>query len=149
MADILPDNSLYEFGAIVQINPCAKIRYDELVRVLPGEVSLPSDPVYQISKDSYFSQQKKKEMSPACIVKPLDTFDVATAVKALASVYVSSSHSARFVVGGGGHTPWTGSASVEGGSVTELTSMKAVTVISDGSVVSVGAGAKWSKFTLT
>ena len=102
--------------------------------MLPGKVSLPSDPVYQTSKDSYFSQQEN-DISPACIIIPLNTLDVATAVKVLASVYVSSSHSARFAVRGGGHTPWAGSAFIEDGTVIDMTSIKAVTVNSDGSVV--------------
>lgn len=118
-------------------------QYDALIKVLPGKVSLPLDPTYQSSKTSYFSQQEE-QVSPACIVTPKNTNDVAAAVKALASLYESSPSSSQFAVRGGGHTPWAGSASIEGGAVIDMTSIRAVTVNADQTVTSVGGGATWS-----
>ena len=125
------------------IDSYAKIQYDTLVEVLPGKVSLGSDPDYQKTRIPYFSQQAE-EISPSCIVTPQNTDDVSIAVKALASVYESSSHSAQFAIRGRGHTPWAGSASLEGGAVIEMTSIGTMTVNADESVISVGAGAKWA-----
>ena len=126
-----------------QISSYSKLQYDALIKALPGKVFLPSDPTYEASKTSYFSLQEDN-LSPTCIVTPLDTLDVAKAIKALASVYESSSHWTQFAVRGGGHTPWAGSASIEGSAVIDMTSINTVTVSSDQSVTSVGAGAKWS-----
>ena len=144
MATLLPSSLGNESHATTgQINSYAKSQYDALIKVLPGKVLLPSDPSYEASKTSYFSLQEEN-LSPACIVTPHNTVDVAKAVKALASVYESSSHLAQFAVRGGGHTPWAGSASIQGGAVIDMTFIKEVTVNSDQSVTSVGAGAKWS-----
>ena len=121
----------------------AKIQYDTLLEVLPGKVVLNSDPAYQKNRIPYFSQQAE-EISPSYIVTPQNTDDVSIAVKALASVYESSSHSAQFAIRGRGHTPSAGSASLEGGVVIEMTSMESMTLNTDESIVSVGAGAKWA-----
>lgn len=128
---------------IADISSNTRAQYDALAKVLPGKVLLPSDATYQASRTSYFSKQEE-EISPGCIVKPLNTEDVAAAVKALASVYESSHGSAKFAVKGGGHTPWAGSASIQGGAVVDMTSIKAVTLNSDRNVTSVGGGARWS-----
>ena len=121
----------------------AKIQYDTLREVLPGKVLLSSDPAYQKNRNPYFSQQAE-EIAPSCIVTPQNADDVSIAVIALASVYESSSHSARFAIRGRGHTPWAGSASLEGGTVLEMTSIETMTMNADESIISVGAGAKWA-----
>ena len=126
-----------------QISTYAKLQYDSLFRVLPKRVLIPFDPMYQKSKASYYSLQEA-EISPACIVKPINANEVAKAVEALDSVYESSSHSAPFAVRGGGHTAWAGSASIEGSAVIDMTSINEVTVNPDRTITSVGAGAKWS-----
>lgn len=143
MPTSLVGTSINEVGTTPQISSYAKLQYDALFKVLPGRVSLPSDPTYQTSKASYSSMQEA-DISPACIVKPLNASEVAKAIKALAFVYESSSHSAQFAVKGGGHTAWAGSASIEDGAVIDMTSINEVTVNSDRSVTSVGAGARWS-----
>ena len=125
------------------IKSLAKIQYDTLLEVLPGKVSLHDDPAYQKTRIPYFSQQAE-EVSPSYIVTPQNTDDVSVAVKALASVYESSSHTAQFAIRGRGHTPSAGSASLEGGVVIEMTSMESMTMNADDSTISVGAGAKWA-----
>lgn len=127
----------------LQIPTYAEMQYDCLIKVLPGRVLLPSDPLYQASKSSYASLQEA-EISPACIVKPLNANEVAKAVGALASVYESSSHSAHFAIRGGGHAAWAGSASIENGAVIDMTFINEVVVNADRTVTSVGAGARWS-----
>ena len=127
----------------LDIKSHAKVQYDALLQVLPGKVSLRDDPAYQKTRIPYFSQQAE-EVSPSCIVTPQNTNDVSVAVKALASVYESSSHSAQFAIRGRGHTPSAGSASLEGGTVIEMTSMESMAMNADDSIISVGAGAKWA-----
>lgn len=143
MAAPAPVSASDSSNTIAEISSHAGAQYDALVKVLPGKVLLPSDAAYKTSTTSYFSKQEE-EISPGCVVKPLNTNDVATAIKALASVYESSHGSAKFAVRGGGHTPWAGSASIQGGAVVDLTSIKAVTVNTPQTITSVGGGAKWS-----
>ena len=143
MTDPAPANGTNQLNATVPSSSYAKFQYDALAKALPGKVSLPSDATYQMSKASYFSQQEE-QIIPGCIVTPLNTNDVAIAVNALASVYESSHYSAKFAVKGGGHTPWAGSASIEGGAVIDMTFIKAVAVNADNTITSVGAGAKWT-----
>ena len=81
----------------------ARAQYDALAEVLPGKVLLLSDATYHTSTTSYFPKQEE-EISPGCIVKSLDTSDVALAIKAPACVSTSSQGSAKSAVRGGGHT---------------------------------------------
>ena len=143
MAKQLPGASMNEIATTPQISTYAKLQYESLFRVLPGRVLLPSDSMYQEFKVSYSSLQEA-EVSPSCIVKPVNANEVAKAVAVLASVYESSSHSAQFAVRGGGHAAWAGSASIENGAVIDMTSINEVTVNTDRTVTLVGAGAKWS-----
>ena len=143
MAAPVPVSASDSSNTTAEISSHARAQYDALAKVLPGKVLRPSDATYEASRTSYFSKQEE-DISPGCVVKPLNTNDVATAIKALASVYESSHGSAKFAVRGGGHTPWAGSASIQDGAVVDMTSIKAVTVNTNQTITSVGGGAKWS-----
>ena len=143
MSDSAVANETSQAGAAFPSSSYTQLQCDTLAKALPGKVSLPSDLTYQASTASYFSQQEE-QISPSCIVTPVDTSDVATAVNALASVYDSTHGSAKFAVKGGGHTPWAGSASIQGGAVVDMTSINTVTANADGTIISVGAGARWT-----
>ena len=143
MTDLTPANATASLSATGSSSPYTKIQCNALAKALPRKVSIPSDPTYQNSKTAYFSQQEA-QLSPGCIVTPLNTHDVATAVNVLASVYESSHGSAQFAVKGGGHTAFAGSASIQGGAVIDMKAINTVTVNADETVTSVGAGAKWS-----
>lgn len=62
-----------------------------------------------------------------------NTNDVVIAIKELAST--------NFAIRGGGHTPWAGSANINGGVTIDMTSIKDVTVNNNKTIASVGAGA--------
>ena len=109
-----------------------------LFEALPGKVSLPSDSGYDASLKSYFSQQEA-EITPYCIVSPLNESDVSTAVKILAA----PDSTTKFAIRGGGHTVWKGSANIEDGVTIDLRNMNTVKVSEDKTVISVGAGALW------
>ena len=49
-----------------------------------------------------------------------------------------------FVIRGGGHTPWAGSANVNGGVTIDLRFIDTVTVNQNKTIASVGGGAVWS-----
>lgn len=93
---------------------------------------------------SYWSSQEQ-ELSPACVVNPKSTEDVSSAVFVLSllSKLSSFSRECHFAIKGAGHTPWAGSANIHGGVTIDLASLKAIDVSSDGTVTSVGAGARW------
>lgn len=106
--------------------------------MLPDKVILPSQPEYAAVKASYFSLQER-EISPACVVTPKTTADVATAVQALVQ------HDVPFAVRGGGHALNAGAANVEAGVTIDLRGLNQISVNADQSVVSVGGGARWSE----
>lgn len=58
---------------------------------------------------------------------------IIVAIKELAST--------NFAIRGGGHTPWAGSANINGGVTIDMTSIKDVTVNNNKTIASVGAGA--------
>lgn len=62
-----------------------------------------------------------------------NTNDVVIAIKELAST--------NFAIRGGGHTPWAGSANINGGVTIDMNSIKDVTVNNNKTIASVGAGA--------
>ncbi|KAL8908960.1 MAG: hypothetical protein Q9207_000536 [Kuettlingeria erythrocarpa] len=51
----------------------------------------------------------------------------------------------QFAIRGAGHTPWAGSANINNGVTIDMTSITAVHVDKTGTVVTVGAGARWSE----
>lgn len=109
-----------------------------LFEALPGKVSLPSDNDYDASLKSYFSQQEA-EITPYCIVSPLNESDVSTAIKILAA----PDSTTKFAIRGGGHTVWKGSANIEDGVTIDMRNMNTVEVSENKTVISVGAGALW------
>ena len=110
-----------------------------LSSLLEGKISYPGSSTYKAVEDAYFSAQEE-ELSPACIVNPTCTEDVAAAVKVLAK-----SHSqVKFAIRGGGHNLNVGAANIDSGVTINLRSMSKVSLNEDKTLVSVGGGAKWS-----
>lgn len=83
-------------------------------------------------------------MSPACIVTPSDTGDVATAVKTLASIFKGNASQGHFAIRGGGHTSNADSANIESEVTIDLRGLDGVTVNAEKTITSVGGGAIWS-----
>ena len=109
---------------------------------LNKKISYPASSAYAQSSSSYWSKQEES-LAPSCIVNPVNTNDVVTAVKTLALLN-KGGLKCNFAIRGGGHTPWAGSANINGGVTIDLRSIHDVTVNQNKTVAFVGAGAIWS-----
>lgn len=109
------------------------------------KVALPGTAAYTTAVQSYFSVQQQESMRPACIVRPENAQDVASAVKALVQLHDGGNRISRcrFAVRSGGHTSWAGASNVEGGAVLDLRLLNAVELSADRKTVAVGVGATW------
>lgn len=111
-----------------------------LSKSLPGRVSYPESAAYTSSTASYWSTLESA-LSPACIVTPRDTKDVAIAINLL--VWMSLNDAGQLAIRIGGHTPWAGSANIDGGITMDPSYMRTISFNQNQSVVSVGAGSIW------
>lgn len=129
----------YLFPAAVGFRslPCAALSL-----ALSQKVSYPASSVYAQSSSSYWSKQEES-LVPSCIVTPTNTNDVVTAVKTLTLLSKSGLVNCKFAIRGGGHTPWAGSANINGGVTIDMRSIRDVTVNEDKTVAFVGAGTTW------
>ena len=84
-------------------------------------------------------------MNPGCVVRPNSAQDVSTIIKTLVQCMDIDSASCKFAIRGGGHTPWIGSANIEGGVTIDMKQMDQIDVSEDKTIVSVGAGAIWGE----
>ncbi|TVY12607.1 Bifunctional solanapyrone synthase [Lachnellula arida] len=130
--------------------------YTMLSKALPDAVIFPHNEVaFRKSMDSYWAQQEC-EVVPACVVQPRDAQQLSTAVKILKREFDGRELGKKdrtgsdegkspglFAIRGGGHSPVSGAASVEGGVLIDLSLLREVTPSEDGSSVVIGAGAKW------
>jgi hypothetical protein len=107
---------------------------------LPGKVFYPESTVYTTSLASYWSTFESN-LKPKCVIQPQDTQDVAITMQSLSWLPLKSS--CKLAVRGGGHTPWAGSANIEGGITLDLSALRTISVSDDRSSVSVGAGNVW------
>ncbi|KAL8951437.1 MAG: hypothetical protein Q9222_002598 [Ikaeria aurantiellina] len=112
----------------------------------PKIVYFPQNVTYGQSLQSYWSQQEQK-VTPSCIFSPQNTRDVSQAVRILSQYQPagnSTTAGCQFAIRGAGHTPFAGSANIEDGVTIDMRSIRAVNVNQQKTVVSVGAGARWS-----
>ena len=79
------------------------------------------------------------------MLEPRSAEDVSSAVSVLSllSGQTGFSDACKFAIRGGGHTPWGGSANIEGGVTIDLKFLNQVDVSPDQTVVSVGPGNRW------
>ena len=110
--------------------------------VLDKKVSYPASSAYVQSSSSYWSKQEAS-LVPSCIITPTDTRDVVTVVRMLGLLNRNGFVKYNFAIRGGGHTPWAGSANVNGGVTIDMRSISDVAVNEDKTVAFVGAGAIW------
>lgn len=115
---------------------------EALSLALGSKVSYPTSSAYAQSESSYWSKQEES-LAPSCIITPNSTDDVVTAVKTLTQLSKGGFLEVIFAIRGGGHTPWAGSANINGGVTIDLRSINTVTVNHEKTVASVGAGAIW------
>jgi hypothetical protein len=112
---------------------------------LGDKVSFPNSTIFELSIDSYWSNQEVA-VTPSCIVSPTSTEDVSQAVGILSTLSKdgeSTSVGCKFAIRSGGHTPWAGAANIEYGVTIDLSALNQVTVSSDQTVTAVGAGNRW------
>ncbi|CAO1599552.1 hypothetical protein XANCAGTX0491_003274 [Xanthoria calcicola] len=118
----------------------------QLEIVLGDSVFFPKQAGYSRFLSTSWSQQEQS-LTPSCILRPQNTPDVSKAIKVL-SQYQEAGKSiiagCKFAIRGAGHTPWAGSANIEGGVTIDMASISSVDLNPMETVVSVGAGARWS-----
>ena len=109
-------------------------------------MSLPKQAAYDLSLSTYWSQQEQN-VTPSCVVTPRNTQQVSRAIQVLSKHQAVDNRTAggcQFAIRGAGHTPWAGSANIDNGVTIDMTSIRSVKVNRANTVVSVGAGARWS-----
>lgn len=109
-----------------------------------GKVSYPNQTEYTDSLGSYWSAQERST-SPKCVVEPRSAEDVSSAVFVLSllSSRTAFTDACKFAIRSGGHTPWSGSANIEGGVTIDMKFVNQVDVSPDQMVTSVGPGNRW------
>ncbi|KAG0648322.1 FAD-dependent monooxygenase [Hyphodiscus hymeniophilus] len=128
------DGSIGQLGLrSITANSCCA----QLAKVLGSKVSFPGNSGYETTQASYFSLQEAA-LSPACIVIPSSSHDVAEAV-----TIISGIPSCHFAIKGQSHTPAAGAANINTGVTIDMTPLKTVSVNDDHTVASVGGGASW------
>jgi FAD/FMN-containing dehydrogenase len=109
----------------------------QLAQKLSSKVSFPGNSTYLATLDSYWSLQEAN-LSPTCIVVPETPQDVSEAVSILSTV-----EGCHFAIKGQSHAPAAGFANINCGITIDMTQLSSVTVNTDHTVASVGAGASW------
>jgi FAD/FMN-containing dehydrogenase len=89
------------------------------------------------TQESYFSLQEAA-LSPACVIAPGSSQDVAEAVKIISGI-----PSCHFAIKGQTHAPAAGFANINTGVTIDMTSLDSIAVNGDYTVASVGGGASW------
>lgn len=95
---------------------------------------------YEESLASYFSSFEA-ELRPRCIIRPKHTEHVAKVFRTIASI--SSWTSCQLAIRSGGHTPFAGSANINGGITIDLSLMKETTLSEDHRIAYIQPGAEW------
>lgn len=111
---------------------CARLH-----RELGVQVSLPGQPAYNATENSYWSLQEIG-LKPGCILRPSAPKDVARAVSIISAI-----DGCKFAIKGHGHAPGAGFANIDGGVTIDMTSLNTTVLSPDHSLLSVGAGAAW------
>jgi FAD/FMN-containing dehydrogenase len=93
---------------------------------------------YNTTISGFFSGQCRDD-TPSCIVQPTRAEDVSDAVTILAE------YGCQFSVKGGGHTPWAGAASFNGGVTIDMAKLNTTTLNHDKTIASIGAGSRWGE----
>ncbi|MCJ1286454.1 hypothetical protein MMC26_005799 [Xylographa opegraphella] len=109
----------------------------QLANTLGSKLSFPGNPAYNATQESYWSLQEST-LSPACILVPETSKDVAEAVSIISGIA-----GCHFAIKGQSHAPAAGFANINTGMTIDMTSLKSVTVNSDNTVASVGSGVSW------
>lgn len=109
-------------------------------------VVFPGETAYTSSVGSYFSL-KNSESQPACIVIPKSAENVSNAVNTLTHGADVWKDQCQFAIRGGGHTPYKGAASIDGGILIDLAHLPAQGLSSDRKTIVVSPGQTWDQVT--
>lgn len=101
---------------------------------------LPESQEYDESNGSYFSALASA-LKPSLIVKPATKEQVQGLIGALRPLI--SQGSCRVAIRGAGHTPFAGSANIQGGVTIDLGSLKGASLSMDKSTIEIGVGESW------
>lgn len=101
----------------------------------------PDSEQYQEDNGSYFNAFEV-ETKPLYIAKPSSVQQVQGLVKALCPSIISGD--CQIAVRGTGHTPFAGSANVEGGVTIDMRGLKGINLSQDESTVRIGVGETWA-----
>jgi hypothetical protein len=122
---------------------------DRLRKSLACRVICPEDhEAYKESINVHWAKQPC-ETTPACILRPKDTQELAAAIKILKNEFNACKRGdtrktfARFAIRGGGHMPIVGASSIDGGVLIDMSLFDQVTPSYDGKTALVGAGCRW------
>ncbi|GAW18577.1 hypothetical protein ANO14919_080550 [Xylariales sp. No.14919] len=113
----------------------------DLTNVLGGAIVLPGSEEYEKANGSYFSAFEN-ELKPWCIAEPVDVAQVQSLVTTLRPHILSGL--CHVAIRGTGHTPFAGSANIDGGVTIDMRRLKGITLNEEGTVVEIGAGETWT-----
>ncbi|KAL8675658.1 MAG: hypothetical protein Q9186_007685, partial [Xanthomendoza sp. 1 TL-2023] len=119
---------------------------DQLHVILGKAVFFPQHAAYNLSLSTYWSQQEQS-VTPSCILRPHNIEDVSKAIQVLLQYQSAGAFAlaaCKFAIRGAGHTPWAGSANIDNGVTIDMTHINYVRLNRAATVVSIGAGARWS-----
>jgi FAD/FMN-containing dehydrogenase len=147
------NNELYEVEPNNEVAPSAKRVVRQLQTALSSCILLPANTdAFHASARNCFAQQSKTTQ-PACIVRPETTKQLGQAAAILHQEFIirkADGHENNDCLGfvslrSGGHSYARASASIDGGVLLDLSRLADVQISQDGSTVTVGTGARWSK----
>lgn len=104
-------------------------------------ISQPGTEAYDKENGSYFSAFEN-ELQPSHIVKPTSVDHVQGLVNALRPHILAGD--CQIAIRGEGHTPFAGSANIQGGITIDLRGLKGITLSEDKSTVEIGVGETWT-----
>jgi FAD/FMN-containing dehydrogenase len=105
-----------------------------------GSVLNPGTQEYVQSNSSYFTVFENA-INPSFIVQPTTAQDVSRLLKSLNPLLLQKELS--LAIRGTGHTPFAGSANIEGGVTIDLRKLKGISLNADKSIVEIGVGETW------
>ena len=147
------NEELYEAEPDIDVPPQTKRVARLLQNALPSCILLPSNIApFNASASNYFAQQSTTT-KPACIVRPKTVKQLSQAVAILHQEFLTRKADGNYKhnnlgfvsLRSGGHSYARASASIDGGVLIDLSGFSDVTISDDGSSVTVGTGARWSK----
>ncbi|KAF7889286.1 uncharacterized protein EAF01_010779 [Botrytis porri] len=98
----------------------------------------PNSKAYNSTIYGFWSGQARDD-KPTCVVQPTTREHVAAVVRAL------TRWQCQFSVKGGGHTPFAGAASINGGVTIDLAKLNTISVDKNVGIANIGAGLKWGQ----